>query len=135
MVESLGYPREMLCVEKQLSSIPHLLKKNTPNRRFDIICFAKGIHEEHEIYPLLMIECKAHLITKKAIEQVIGYNDYVSAFFIAIANQERVIIGWKGKDNKGYQFSEGLPCYDEIYTLARSKCNTKKRKSAQKIQS
>lgn len=126
MISELGYPKEMISVEKRLSSIPHLIHQRVPNRRYDLICFAKNLSDEHSIYPLIMIECKAHPITKAALQQIIGYNDYVAAYFIAVANGERVMVGYQSEEGQGYQFFEGLPSYEELLQMVRLGCKSEK---------
>jgi hypothetical protein len=85
MITQLGFPRELLAVEIQLSEIPHLKGvPNLPKRRVDIICFAKGIHS---LYPLLLIECKEGQVGEDAKLQVLGYNHYIQAKFVAIAGE------------------------------------------------
>jgi len=82
MIRSLGYPKELLAVEKQLSELPHLKGvQGLPNRRADIVCFSRGI------YPLLLIECKEGEVGKEAVDQVLGYNEFVKAPFVAIAGK------------------------------------------------
>jgi len=88
MTTQLGYPKALIAVEVQLSQIPHLRGRSSlPKRRADIICFGKGVHSEHPLYPLLMIECKERVIGKEAISQVVGYNHFVEAHFVAIAGE------------------------------------------------
>lgn len=119
MIEKLGYPKEMISIERRLSSLPHLSGKKVPNRRFDILCFTKDLSLEHALYPLLMIECKAHPITQRAMEQIIGYNDYVSACFIGVANQERVVMGYRCIEKASYEFFEGMPSYADLLQVLK----------------
>lgn len=89
MTINLGYPKELLAVEKQLSEIPHLANENLlPIRRADVICFTQD--ETHGLYPLLLIECKEGSVGKDAKEQVLGYNHYVKAHYAAIAGSDKV---------------------------------------------
>ena len=88
MVRALGYPKQLLAVEKQLSELPHLKGiQGLPKRRADIVCFARGIHSEFVLYPLLLIECKEGEVGLDAIDQVLGYNAFVKAPFAAIAGR------------------------------------------------
>jgi hypothetical protein len=114
MVQELGYPPSLIVVEKRLSQLPHLasMSSTLPLRRLDILCFAQGIHPSHPLYPLLMVECKEHW-TQEAIHQVVGYNHYVGAFFVAVADKQEVQLGWREKD-KGYQFEKGLPPFQML---------------------
>lgn len=110
MIEKFGFPKEMLVVERTLGSLPHLMGQKVPNRRFDIICFHKV---EEAIRPLLLVECKAVSLSQKCLEQVIGYNHYAQAPFIALANHECVMTGmyrWDG----GYELIEGLIPYEQM---------------------
>jgi hypothetical protein len=90
MIHGLHYPKELLVVEKKLKELPHLFGKVVPERRMDILCYGKGIHPSYPLYPLLMIECKEGELTEAAIDQVIGYNHHVGAYFVAVAGIEEV---------------------------------------------
>ncbi len=106
MISDLGYPREFLAVEKELRHLPHLLHDpHVPERRADIICFARGIHAEHPLYPLLLIECKQDILSAKALDQVMAYNYYVGAPFVAAVNGTHIIM------NRGLHT---LPSYQEL---------------------
>lgn len=106
MMITLGYPKELLAVEKELWHLPHLLSDpHVPQRRADIICFAKGIHPQHLLYPLLLIECKQESLSAKALDQVLGYNYYVGAPFVAVVNGTHIIM------NQGLST---LPSYQEL---------------------
>lgn len=82
MTQNLGYPKHLIAVEKQLSEIPHLTNGTPPNRRADILCFQET---EGELKPLLLIECKEMRPNKEAKRQVLGYNHFVGAPFVAVA--------------------------------------------------
>jgi hypothetical protein len=95
MIHDLGFPKELLAVEKDLKELPHLKEMPLPNRRADILCFAKGIHPEYSLFPLLLVECKKEDGSiEEAKRQVIGYNHYVKAYFIAVANEEECHVGF-----------------------------------------
>lgn len=112
----LGYPLANLVIEKGLRQMPHLQLKGVkiPTRRADIICFAKGIHPHYDLFPLLLVECKAVKIDAKVINQVVGYNHFLQARFIAVANQTEQRTGWYDVSTKGYTFIDWLPSYDEL---------------------
>lgn len=91
MLHRLKYPRELIAIEKSLSELPHLKKiPGLPERRADIICFAKNIHPDYPLFPLLLIECKEGILGTEAIQQALGYNHYVRAPFIAVAGSDGV---------------------------------------------
>ncbi|GAB4235483.1 MAG: type I restriction enzyme HsdR N-terminal domain-containing protein [Chlamydiales bacterium] len=116
MVEELGYPKEQISIEKSLSQMPHLHLSNVklPNRRADIVCFSKNIHQDYPLWPLLVIECKAHQFSEEVKQQVKGYNYFLKAFFIAIANEREIETGWYDSSLQDYHFIKGLPTYDSL---------------------
>lgn len=120
MIQELGYPQGSVALEKSLHQLPHLQSKAAlPNRRADIIVFAKNLHLHHPFYPLLLIECKATPLTHKVLRQIIGYNQFVEAYFIAAVNQTTLQLGWYDRPSHDYCFEEGLPSYDELIYRAR----------------
>lgn len=115
MVQQLHYPKELIAVEKEIASLPHLACcKGLPRRRLDIVCFAKGIHPEHSLYPLLVIECKGVVIAQKAIQQVIGYNAFVKARFIGLAAENAIQVGHFDASLGKYVFISHLPDFREL---------------------
>jgi Type I restriction enzyme R protein N terminus (HSDR_N) len=103
-------------IEKGLAQMPHLAlaPQKLPERRADLVFFAKGIHHLHDLYPLLLVECKAVKLTPKVINQVTSYNHYLQAYFVAVVNQEKVLTGWYDPSERRYRFVEGLPPYSEL---------------------
>ena len=104
MVKELKYPKEMIAVERSLSSFPHLKGKKLPNRRFDIAVFGT-----EQVIPLLIVECKAVPLNQKAFDQVIGYNHLVQTPFLALCNGEELLT--LIKEGNGYTIQKGLPEY------------------------
>ncbi|MGA8164702.1 MAG: type I restriction enzyme HsdR N-terminal domain-containing protein [Waddliaceae bacterium] len=119
MINDLGYPPSYLAVEKGLPRMPHLTARDRriPKRRADIVCFAKGIHAGHGLYPLLLIECKAEALTPKAVNQVVGYNYFLRSYFIAIANQKEIKTGWYDAVSRRYSFVSYLPSYQQLLSF------------------
>jgi hypothetical protein len=123
MVDVLGFPRHTLLVEQELKALPHLAraKDPIPDRRADLICLAQGIHPEFPLYPLLLIECKDKQIDQKAVDQVIGYNCFVRAPFLAIAAQGQIQMGhWDGGVGR-YVFVPLLPPYADLLIRAQKR--------------
>jgi hypothetical protein len=122
MVEQLGYPISLLVVEKSLKQMPHLSpgQRQVPDRRADLICYAQGIHPQHQLYPLLLVECKAVKLTPKVINQVLGYNVYLQAYFVAIANQDEIKTGWYDAAAQQYRFADGLPAYAALLSALKA---------------
>ena len=91
LMTQLGFPKELLAIEKELSELPHLKSvAGLPKRRADILCFAKGIHPEYPLYPLLLIECKEGRWGEGAKDQVLGYNHFVGALYVALSGENQV---------------------------------------------
>lgn len=113
-----GYPEATLAVEKDLRQMPHLAlnsHQQLPDRRADIVCFAKGIHPDHSLYPLLLVECKAEKqLALPVIQQAIGYNYFVQAYYLLIANHTQTKIGFYESAKQQYAFLEGLPTFGSL---------------------
>lgn len=117
LTERLRFPLSGLAVEKALHQMPHLAlsgKEPLPDRRADIVSFAKGIHPEHDLYPLLLIECKAVPLNQGVIQQVLGYNRHLGAYFVAIANADEVQMGWHDPEKGETRFVPYIPTYDQL---------------------
>ena len=109
----LGYPKSHIAVEKELKELPHLAAFTTlPERRIDVLCFAHNIHPYFPLYPLLLIECKEGYLRESAFEQLMGYNDYVKAPFLAIVTEDTVEVFYNMKNS--VQSVRFLPSYEEL---------------------
>jgi len=121
MINDCGFPAPLIAVEKALRQLPHLSTSDRcsiPDRRADIICFAKGIHPTQEsLYPLLTVECKAIKLTPKVINQVVGYNYFIRAHFIVIVNQTELRTGWYDSNLETYKFVNYLPAFQDLNSL------------------
>jgi len=115
MIHELHYPKELLTVEKKLSELPHLFGKAVPERRLDILCYAKEIHPSHLLYPLLMIECKKGALTDAALDQAIGYNHHVGAYFVAVAGPD----GVRMRACRSVKCYSVLPSFMELVTWVK----------------
>ncbi|NGX35963.1 MAG: hypothetical protein K1000chlam1_00799 [Candidatus Anoxychlamydiales bacterium] len=127
MIDKLGFSKSLIAVEKDLRLLPHLQEKDFTKvkRRADIISFAKDIHPSYSIYPLLMIECKACKLSKDTISQVLGYNHFVGAYFVSIANGYEIITYWYNINEKKYNSVNFLPSYKEMIQAIRHASNKK----------
>ncbi len=119
MTQRLHYPLGYIALEKNLCQLPHVtpLSSPLPKRRADLIVFGKDIHPHHALYPLLLVECKAVPLTPKVLRQVIGYNQFVRAFFLAVVNQNTILLGYYHPIQKNFCFQEGLPSYEDLLKL------------------
>lgn len=104
-----GYPPSLLCVEKSLAELCQYCVEKVPSRRLDIVCFSKKAHA-----PLLIVECKAHRLDQKAFDQLMSYNFFIRAPFIALANQDHIFTGWYDSAQKEYRFVPQLLLYSEL---------------------
>lgn len=121
MTQQLDYPLGNIGVEVSLSQLPHIDPgTQPPKRRADLIVFAKNLHPNHSLYPLLLVECKAVPLTQKTVRQIVGYNHFVKAHFIAVINQTSCYLGWYSPEKKDFCFQEGLLSYEELLR----KCQT-----------
>lgn len=109
LINELGYPLSGIVVEKGLRQMPHLALSplKLPSRRADVLCFNQG-------HPLLLIECKAVPIVPKMVRQLIGYNWYLQAPYIALINAEEVRFGWYDKAMNDFQFISRIPPFQEL---------------------
>lgn len=100
MVEELGYPKELIAVEKQVVGL---------NRRLDLLCYSK---KKDDLKPLLLIECKAGEIGDEALSQAVGYNSAIGAPYVAVVNQNEIIFQY----NLNCQLCKitKLPLYKEL---------------------
>ena len=104
-----GYPQTLLCVEKSLEEIQGINIQKIPLRRLDVLCFSKKEHK-----PLLIIECKAHPVDKKALDQLVSYNHFIKSPFIALADPFQILTGWYDVKSEKYQFTKGLLSYENL---------------------
>lgn len=94
MMGELGYPKGLIAVEREIATLPHVGVGIDPERRVDVLCFACHIHPVHEVFPLLLVECKAEEVGFEAEMQAIGYNHWVRAPYICLAGKEGVRTLW-----------------------------------------
>jgi hypothetical protein len=109
MVCQLGYPKELIAVEKSLK---------TPERRVDILCYARAGLGEGGLFPLLLIECKKGSLSEDALNQVIGYNDSVGACFVAIVGKEEALFRYFDKERNEFVSCSFLPLFKELLQWA-----------------
>lgn len=120
MVEELGYPKGLIAVEKSLKEI--VARSCSLKRRVDIVCFAKAPDDPSQLFPLLLVECKESSLGRRAMEQVIGYNCFVQAPFVAVASREECLLGVWDRVTKKYAFCPGLPSYSRLCVIFSGMC-------------
>ena len=114
MIEELQFPKELIAVEKELRTLPHITHDSVQSRRIDILCFMK---KNYELKPLLLMECKESLLTEEALAQAIAYNHYVQAPYVAVASGSIIRLCYQFKDR--YHEMERLPSYLELIEVHR----------------
>lgn len=108
MVRELKFPGELLAVEKDLESL-YLSEEKLPTRRIDLLAFVKT---GEKVAPLLLVECKKGELTQAAMDQVIAYNHYVRAPYVAIVNPSGIRFRYHHKGGT-YEIAN-LPSYPEL---------------------
>lgn len=104
-------PKELIAVEKNLNELP-FLAHIAPDRRADVIVFRKNLHSDQLLSPLLLIECKEKSCTQDAWEQLIGYNYFVKAPYIALVDRNQMIVA--DCRPTPLRFLSSFPSYEEM---------------------
>lgn len=91
--------------------MPLLGEQKIPLRRTDILCYAPS---KETLHPLLLVECKAIKLTSRMVNQVIGYNYYLKARFLALVNDQEIRFGWFDSQKKEYTFINFIPRYQDL---------------------
>jgi len=123
LTQKLDFPLSQIVIEQSLKDMPHLSLSSTrfPNRRADIVCYAKNIHPQYELFPLLLVECKAVKLQPQVILQATGYNFYLKAKYVALANKQEIRLGWYDSDLKSYRFVNNLYPYHTLINALSNK--------------
>ena len=109
MTQALGYPKELLSVERALADLCPSIP-GVPPRRVDVAVFYK---KKETLLPLMLLECKeSATLAKKALEQVKGYNHFFKAPFIAVSHPDGELFGYIGK--QGLTSLPYLPTYQNL---------------------
>ncbi len=115
LTQELGFPLSHIVVEISLRQMPHLRGVATvgwPDRRADILCYARNMS------PLLLVECKAVALTSRVLRQTTGYNQYVKASYLAVANQTQERLGRYDHNTGVYHFLDALASYSDITPMS-----------------
>jgi hypothetical protein len=68
----------------------------------------------------LLIECKKEEIGESATEQLLGYNHFVQAYFVALVNDREIKFGYRDQSIEGFQFISFLPSYAQLLSVVRN---------------
>ncbi len=116
-----GIPLSLIAVEKCLHEMPHLSHvKPSQVRRTDIVCYAHDFHPHHNLYPLILAECKAKTITPLAVEQALGYNTQIGAPYVLLASADELRLYLPRLENDPLHFLPHLLPYEELVQRAKS---------------
>jgi len=94
MIYDLQFPKGSLIVERELLSLPYLQIDfpHAPSRRVDILSLNTSHSAEagRLFQPLLLIECKCRSLNHLAFDQLLSYNTFIQAPFVALVNQKQI---------------------------------------------
>lgn len=108
MLSQLAYPKGLLAVERSLSD---LCLENAPSRRVDVVCFLPAT--QGKLFPLLLVECKESIsLVSEAKRQMMGYNFFLKAPFLALAYPEGEEFWFEGTE--GWRSLSYLPSYPQL---------------------
>ncbi len=112
LILELGYPSHQILIEKNINCLPFYKDPliRPPCRRLDILILAKDFYKNPPFFPLVLIECKATQVNQKAIRQVLGYNYFLKACFVALASPQSLQYGWLDSHQK-FHLKSGFPSY------------------------
>lgn len=94
MLDDLGYPAELIAVERALGELA-CGRQSVPQRRIDLVAFERV---GGELRPLLLVECKAVRLSDAALHQVLGYNHFLGAKCVALVNGTQIRLPWGEKE-------------------------------------
>ncbi|WP_213319120.1 type I restriction enzyme HsdR N-terminal domain-containing protein [Chlamydiifrater volucris] len=125
LTTELGYPKNLLILEKELRTLSILFTKNQniklPHRRMDILVVTpKSYNYQGEkklcvpFQPLLLIECKSKVLNKKTVFQILGYNAFIGAPCIALTSSKQHLTGFFNAETQTFEFSKGLPHFSDL---------------------
>lgn len=112
LIHVLKFPKELIAVEKSLKELPYLAHL-APDRRADVVVFRKSPHSDTLLSPVLLIECKAQGCTRTAWDQLVGYNHFVKAPYLALVGHNQMVIAdYSGSTPR---FLSSFPSYEELF--------------------
>ncbi|EPP35463.1 type I restriction enzyme R domain family protein [Chlamydia ibidis] len=137
LTDELGYPKNLIIVEKGLRTLLPLLNcKDTylPKRRPDVLVitpttYIDDMNKQHDFghpKPLWLIECKAEVINQKTINQVLSYNYVIGAPCLSVVSYNKQKTGFINPETQTLDFYPGLPSYSQLisYYLKIKRLNT-----------
>ncbi|MEG0037306.1 MAG: type I restriction enzyme HsdR N-terminal domain-containing protein [Victivallaceae bacterium] len=120
MIRDLEYPAHLFAVEKTLHSL-NVSSKGVPpdmaKKRIDLLVFSP---EGDFLRPLILGECKAHKLNKKALLQIISYNTYIKAPVIILCNGTDILMGVLNPQKRTFVFRSGLPTFHNLLKIRDS---------------
>ena len=110
LVYYLGYPQSLVLVEKKLSELPGSSYGQRLNRRLDTLCMMRS-RDGKILQPLLLIECKSIPLNQKSFDQILGYNQFVNAPFLAVINAEECYLQQASIPSSTFEKVHSLPSF------------------------
>lgn len=89
LVNELDFPANLLVKERAIHQLPHFSYENSSSaipkdRRVDLIGYRWDLGI---LKPLILFECKHHKPDHKAFSQILGYNHWIKAPFLAFVSE------------------------------------------------
>jgi len=111
LCQELGFPSNILVKERAISQLPHFShRENLPNnRRIDLIAY---YWEGELLKPLVLFECKHHRPKASGFQQLMGYNHWIQAPFLAWVSEHHE--GLFQVTKQGVQSLGVLQSYEEL---------------------
>lgn len=109
MIFRLSFPKSLIAVEKDLAALLDPLNRVFLKRRLDVVAFTKDA-SDGSLKPLLIIECKAAAFDEKALNQLLGYNHFLSAPYFAIVSASKTAL-FRREGNRWALFHDALLPY------------------------
>ena len=102
-MEEKGYPKPLISLESNLIK--------DMKRRYDVVVYFR---QGEAVVPLLLVECKAHLVNSETYLQVEGYNEHIKAPFVGVFSDSVRKVGAFSNEKKCYVYRDGLPLYTQL---------------------
>ncbi|VVT43382.1 hypothetical protein BOKEGFJH_00929 [Chlamydia avium] len=128
LIKDLHYPPNSFIIEKGLATLSPLLQKKhtfySKKHRLDLLVTtpitytnAEGkIYNLGKPHPLLLIECKAHAINQRTLNQLLSYNYIIGAPCLSIVCYNKQKTGFLNPQTHLFDFYPGLPSYSQLLT-------------------
>ncbi|MBM3195742.1 MAG: type I restriction enzyme HsdR N-terminal domain-containing protein [Chlamydiae bacterium] len=120
LTHHLHFPSHLLVKERAISQLPHIsqefsLKKKPNNLRIDLLAY--HWHGEN-LHPLVLFECKHLRPDERAFQQLIAYNQWIKAPFLAWVSKSYE--GLYRMTKNGLVYLGALKPFEDLCQLSRN---------------